>query len=210
MGTFDINDYASSISVGPTLNEFCSKFLDYREKLVHIGQLSDKTLIHDRYALQLLSEYIDDTKTINNLTSDDVVNFIVQLKDSVNKNGKPFKPGAINSYLKHLKAAFNWALKEKLIIESPFKDVGKLPDPDENKYRYISEEDIERIRVYLVNKPMWQLDIFNLCLGTGARRDEVFNIKKQNLYVDDIKTTMIHAKTDDELKAVDIKKVRAR
>ena len=115
------------------------------------------------------------------------MNFLVLLKDSMNKNGKFYKPGAINSYLKHLKAAFYWAVKEKLILENPFKDIGSLPDPNDGVYRFISEEDIEKIRVYLGKKPEWQLDIFNLCLWTGARRDEVFNITMQRLYVDDIK-----------------------
>jgi site-specific recombinase XerD len=73
--------------------------------------------------LDLLLTHVDSNTIINNITSDDIVNFIVLLKDSNNKNGKPFKPGTINSYLKHLKAAFNWAVKEKLIIENSFKDV---------------------------------------------------------------------------------------
>ncbi|UCE07249.1 MAG: site-specific integrase [bacterium] len=112
---------------------------------------------------------------------------MVLLKDSNNKNGKPFKQGAINSYLKHLKAAFNWAEKEKIIIESPFKDVNKLPDPNEGIYRSLSEDVIQRIREYLQSKPEWQLDIFNLCLWMGARREEAFYITKQRLYIDDIK-----------------------
>jgi site-specific recombinase XerD len=117
------------------------------------------------------------------------MNFLVLLKDSMNKNGQPYKPGAINSYLKHLKTAFNWAVKEKLIHNNPFNDIGYLHDPNDGsyRYRYISEDDIEKIRRYLKNKPMWQLDIFNLCLWTGARRDEVFNITKQRLYIDDFK-----------------------
>ncbi len=39
----------------------------------------------------------------------------------------------------------------------------------------------------MLNKPEWQLDIFSVCLWTGARRDEVFNITKQRLYIDEIK-----------------------
>ena len=188
LGTFRIDNYvALTTKTIITLNEFCDRYLEYREKLVQINRLSIATYQHDKYALDLLSQHIDRNITLNNLTNDDIMNFIVLLKDSDNKNNKPFKPGAINSYLKHLKAAFNWAVKEKLILESPFKNVGKLPDPNDGIYRFISEEDIKKIRAYLKNKPMWQLDIFNLCLWTGARRDEVFNIKKQSLYIDDIK-----------------------
>ena len=189
LGTFDINKYAprSAVNRGLTIQEFITKYLEYREKLVHLGQLSNNTYLHDKFALDLLLNRVDGSTSLNNLTSDDVINFMVLLKDSENKNGKPFKPGAINSYLKHLKAAFNWAVKEKLILESPFKDTGLLHDPNDGIYRYISEEDIEKIRTYLRDKPEWQIDIFNLGLWTGARRDELFNIKKQSLYVDNIK-----------------------
>jgi site-specific recombinase XerD len=186
LGSFDINDYLRS-GKGITLDDFYNKYLDYRERMVRIDQLSLATFQHDKFALDLLLTRIDKYTTINNLTRDDVMNFIVILKDSDNKHNKPFKPGAINSYIKHLKAAFNWAVKEKLILENPWKDVQMLPNPNDGIYRFISEENIEKIRTYLKNKPMWQLDIFNLRLWTGARRDEVFNIKKQSLYIDDIK-----------------------
>jgi hypothetical protein len=38
-------------------------------------------------------------------------------------------------------------------MESPFKDVGMLPNPNEGVYRFISEADIEKIRDYLKSKP---------------------------------------------------------
>ena len=187
IGTFNIKDYGSSFTTKTTLSEFSTRYLEHREKLVQIGQLSNNTLQHDKYSLNLLLERIDNYTTLNNLTSDEGINFLVLLKDSNNKNNKPFKPGAINSYLKHLKAPFNWAVKEKLILESSFKNAGSLHNPNEGTYRFISENNIQRIRGYLQDKASWQLDIFNLCLWTRARRDEVFNIKKQSLYVDDIK-----------------------
>jgi integrase len=189
LGEFDINDYLSvgTTSKSITLNDFSNRYLDYRERLVKIDMLSNATLQHDRFALMLLLDRLDKYTTLGGLTKDDMINFLVLLKDAPNKTGKPYKPGAINSYLKHIKAAFNWAVKEKLIRESPFKDVGMLHDPNEGSYRFISEADIEKIRAYLQHKPQWQLDIFNLCLWTGARRNEAFNLKSTDLYVDVIK-----------------------
>ncbi len=125
IGTFNIEDYAASSISNTSLTEFGTRFLEHREKLIHIGQLSNATYLHDKYALDLLISKINGSTTLNHLTSDTVINFMVQLKDSQNKNGKPFKPGAINSYLKHLKAAFNWAVKEKLYV--PVKNRSYLP-----------------------------------------------------------------------------------
>ena len=188
LGTFDINNYTpKSTNRGITMQEFIAMFLEYRDKLVKMDQLSNNTYLHDKFALDLVLGRFDGSLSLNNLTSDDVINFIVLLKDSDNKKGKTYKPGAINSHLKHIKAAFNWAVKEQLISQNPWNHVKKLPDPNENLYRHISEEDIGRIRAYLADKPEWQIDIFNIGLWTGARRDELFNIKKQNLYVDNIK-----------------------
>jgi integrase/recombinase XerD len=65
--------------------------------------------------------------------------------------------------------------------------VSRLPDPTSGTFRFLDEETIEKIRGYLVDKPEWQLDVFNLSLWTGARRGEVFNLTKQNLFVDLIK-----------------------
>ena len=187
IGNFDIDNYIGINDSDITLNDFYYKYLEYREKLVKINQLSINTYQHDKFALDILLHRVDKNITMKSLSKDDIINFIVLLKDSDNKNGKPYKPGAINSYIKHLKSAFSWAVREKLIIENPWRDVAKLPNPDEGKFRFISEEDIDKIRRYLKTKPSWQMDIFNLCLWTGARRDEVFNITTQSLYIDDIK-----------------------
>jgi len=189
LGSFDIDNYLHHHAAGKslTLNDFINRYLDYRERLVRIDQISEATYQHDRFALDLLLDRINQYTTLGGLTKDDMINFLVLLKDAPNKTGKPYKPGAINSYLKHIKAAFNWAVKEKLIRESPFKDVGMLHDPNDGTYRFISEADIEKVRRYLKNKPEWQLDIFNLCLWTGARRNEAFNLKSTDLYVDVIK-----------------------
>jgi len=82
---------------------------------------------------------------------------------------------------------FNWAVREKLIYENPWKEVSRLPDPASGTFRYLEEDIIEKIREYLADKPEWQLDVFNLSLWTGARRGELFDLTKQNLFVDIIK-----------------------
>ncbi|MBN2523566.1 MAG: tyrosine-type recombinase/integrase [Bacteroidales bacterium] len=186
LGEFDIDKYTNK-GLGITLKELFNRFVEHRERLVHLGQLSPKTLDHNIFSLDLLIEKFDPDTKLQNFTNDDATNFMVMLKDSRTSRGKVFKPGAINSYLRDIKAAFNWAVKEKLISENPFQDVSKLPNPNEKMFRHISEEDIGKIREYLREKPEWQLDIFNLYLWTGARRSEIFNIKKQSLYVDVIK-----------------------
>ncbi len=129
--------------------------------------------------------------SLSDVTNEVAINFIVTLKNSKAKNGKPFKAGALNSYLRNIKTAFNWAVKEQIIRKNPWKGISKLQDPSHKQFRYLKEDDITLIREYLTDKPSWQLDIFNLCLWTGARRGEAFNIDVQDLYVDDIKSEMV-------------------
>jgi integrase len=181
LGTFDIESFFYGQSNdGIAIGELRDRFLEYRQKLVHIGHLSKATYEHDQLSMNTLCDRIGIDTKISSLTRDDVINFLVLLKDSRTRRGKTFTPGAINSYLRNIKTAFNWAVSEKLIRENPFQGISKLPDPMERQFRYLEEETIEKIRRYLAEKPEWQLDIFNFCLWTGARRAEAFNITKQN------------------------------
>jgi len=187
LGKFDINYYLDDQKDGITLLILQNKFLEHREKLVHIGQISLATYEHDKLSLSVLLKHIDPNTSIRSLDRDSVINFLVLLKDSKTQRGGTLKPGAINSYLRNIKTAFNWAVREKLIRENPWKEVSRLPDPTSGTFRYLDEETIEKIRQYLAEKPEWQLDVFNLSLWTGARRGEIFNLTKQNLFVDLIK-----------------------
>jgi len=187
LGKFDINHYLDDQKEGMTMSELQNKFLEHREKLVHIGQISIATYEHDKLSLSVLLKYVDPETSIKSLDRDSAINFLVKLKDSQTQRGKTFKPGAINSYLRNIKTAFNWAVREKLIRENPWKEVSRLPDPASGTFRYLEEDTIEKIRKYLAEKPEWQLDLFNLSLWTGARRGELFNLTKQNLFVDLIK-----------------------
>ncbi len=187
LGRFDINRYLDDQKDGLTLLDLQNKFLEHREKLVHIGQISIATFEHDKLAIGVLLRCIDPNLQIKNLDRDSAINFLVKLKDSMTQKGNAFKPGAINSYLRNIKTAFNWAVREKLIYENPWKEVSRLPDPASGTFRYLEEDIIEKIREYLADKPEWQLDVFNLSLWTGARRGELFDLTKQNLFVDIIK-----------------------
>ena len=84
--TFTIDEYKNTLkSTGITTMQFIAKYLDYRKRLVQIDQIAEATYQHDKFALNLLLERIDGSIDVPNLTNDDIVNFIVLLKDSVNK-----------------------------------------------------------------------------------------------------------------------------
>jgi len=188
LGTFNLDDFLHKRSrAGITLGEFRDRFFEHRQKLVHIGHLKKSTYEHDRLSLNMLCDRLGVDTTLPSLSRENAINFLVLLKDSQTKSGKTFTPGAINSYLRNIKTAFNWAVAEKLIAENPFKAISRLLDPMHRQFRYLEEETIDKIRKFLKDKPEWQLDMFNFCLWTGARRGEAFNLTKQNLFVDLIK-----------------------
>jgi len=107
LGRFDINRYLDDQKDGLTLLDLQNKFLEHREKLVHIGQISIATFEHDKLAIGVLLRCIDPNLQIKNLDRDSAINFLVKLKDSMTQKGNAFKPGAINSYLRNIKTAFN-------------------------------------------------------------------------------------------------------
>lgn len=135
LGKFDINHYLDDQKEGMTMSELQNKFLEHREKLVHIGQISIATYEHDKLSLNVLLKYVDPDLPIKAVDRDSAINFLVLLKDSITQKGKTFKPGGINSYLRNIKTAFNWAVREKLIRENPWKDVSRLPDPASGTFR---------------------------------------------------------------------------
>ena len=99
LGKFDINNYLGFHEDGITMSELQNKFLEHREKLVHIEQISIATYEHDKLSLNVLLKHIDPDVQINSLNRDDAIYFLALLKDSMTQKGKTLNPGAITSYV---------------------------------------------------------------------------------------------------------------
>ncbi len=80
---------------------------------------------------------------------------------------------SVNTELRHLKALFNWAVKQEYIAKTPFGGV-KMLQVDDPKVRFLSEKEIMKLyKVIKKQKNQRSWDLVTFYLQTGARATEI-------------------------------------
>jgi integrase/recombinase XerD len=183
LGTFDIADFTFIKDKSIQLFPFTQEYLIHREQLVSIGKLSKKTLEHDFYALKLFVQFTGKTKSIGQITVNDINDFISHLLNSAKTfYGTTYAPKSVNSYIGHIQGSFNWATEQGYVRENVFRQIKPLKIKIQKHIFTIDE--IKVIRAALErSRQRWKLDIFNLALWTGARRAELLNLKHDDIVI---------------------------
>ena len=144
-----------------TLAEFTSEYLKTRE---YVG---GKTYKQDELALRLLADVIKPTIPLRSISERNIAEF---------RNAclaRKVKPVSVDSYLRHIKAALNTAVKWKLLKEPP-----AIKIPTRKKYpKYLEKEDVEALLSYTKRNKfeLWRIILFGLY--TGCRRKEMLNLR---------------------------------
>lgn len=143
-GTFDIKDFTRSRAQRISLERMFIEYMTEREKLVQLGKLSPKTLETDFSAFKIFGQVIGKHTIVNSLTKDDIVNFSIELLENhTNMKGKPYSPGAVNTYLRHLSAVFTWAKNKGYAQENIISGTPK-PKVVNNRKKHLSIEEIHQ------------------------------------------------------------------
>lgn len=175
---FRLDDYLQTSQV--TLAQFAELWLRFRVQQQRLGRISAATLQTDGHTFARFLRSVKHSTPLSEITPDRIDKFCVELLNQKNKNGSPYKPGAINVYLRHLSAAFSWAADEKRLIQrNPLHRYKKLKT--DNQKRYLSKDAIAQVREFLQDHPAWHLDLLNLALWTGLRRAEIWSLKSSSL-----------------------------
>jgi len=178
--TFDITSYIQPEGARVSLEHFYGLYLKYREQQHEIGHLAKNTISTDRYALQLLLSEIDPATRMLDITPATAEKFVHGLRRKKNKYRETYRPGAINSYVKHIRGAFSYAVKAGLIPSNPFENIKPLQVRRE--IRYLTSEEIQQLRDYFSQDPAaWKLDSFNFAIWTGCRLSSIVAIKSSDL-----------------------------
>jgi len=83
------------------------------------------------------------------------------------------KPISVNTELTHLKALFNWAVRQEYIAKTPFTGV-KMLNVDDPIVRFLSEDEITKLyEVIKEKKNQRAYDLVTFYLQTGARATEI-------------------------------------
>lgn len=152
-----------------TFGSFVSEYLEHRQ------HLSDSTLKMDQLSLRLFADVVGGNALLVNITRADIDRFknICVARRCENKTGTLSKR-SVNSYLRHLRAAFSIAHDWKYIdekLEFKMLRVGK-PLP-----RVLLPSEISALlaKAQEQNPEAWLLMLFYL--WTGARRKEALSLK---------------------------------
>ena len=135
------------------------------------ADLSKKTHSADSLALRKLSDAIGN-KNLNLLKMKHITEFKASCK------AQNVKPVSVNTYLRHIKAALNYAKEQGYIKDVPKIKYNKLPDA---LPRVISADNVQKLLTYAKenNFEMWR--IISFALYTGCRRMEILNLRYENI-----------------------------
>jgi len=125
------------------------------------------------YSCESLKNHFGKVK-INKITKEDVENFIVQrLKQTSRKTKKKVTRLTVNHELLVLKMIFNRLVETKVLRENPVRFVKRLADNEKEFHVITTKEE----KAYILAAPQPLQDVFALLLDTGLRTAECYNLR---------------------------------
>jgi len=162
-----------------------SRFLNIKTD----GRIQLKDILQDflAYSKNNKKSYTRDVGLVHNLLSffenkklnEITLSLIEQYKDK-RLNTDKRKPATVNREVACLKAAFNYAIKNKKATENPVKEV-KMLQENNTRTRYLTEDEIKRL---LDACPKGLKPIVQTALLTGMRLGEILALKWEDIDFD--------------------------
>ena len=143
-----------------------------REFLEKYGQFSsatkaENTYALDRHSLRLLINHLGDV-LLKEITPKMIEEFKVRRLEQV-------KPASVNVELRHLKAAFETAVKWSILEKNPLKSVKQVKVRGKNLPKFLSREQVTTLLNQIADADFRNLICFYLY--TGCRRNEALNLR---------------------------------
>lgn len=148
---------------------------------------------HRRYVTSskaLVRHFVD--SPLDRITTGDVERFKAERATCISgKTGRVLRPATVNRELACLKAMFNHAIKEGVLLKNPVKGV-KFLDEDNQQTRVLSfvEE-----KAYMEAASPRLRDVARLILNTGMRPEEVYRLERENVPLNESCLTVTFGKT---------------
>lgn len=112
-----------------------------------------------------------------------IENFKIETKNSVKVNGKPISNATVNRSLEVLSKMFTIACNNDWVNKHPFKGIDKLKE-NNVKDRFLSKDEEIRLMDACIGVHAYMKPIIVFALQTGARKDEILNLKWKNVNFD--------------------------
>ena len=151
------------------LKDLAMKYL----KASEINGKSPLTVTRIRNATDALLRVIGENTLITEVTEQILEDYKQKRLSEYTPRGTKLTPSGLNSELKHQKAMFNWAVKTRLLIRSPFLGVPLLRIQD-RPVRFLSSNEIKSLYIAIKGANDEETrDLVTFYLQTGARRSEI-------------------------------------
>lgn len=155
---------------GMKLSAMMNTYLDYS-----YATKSPKTAGMDRDALRAFIRVVGDIE-LGDTSMEHFEKFrLARLKE--------VSPVSVNVHLRHLRAAFNWAVSRGLLKASPAAKVRLNRVPQNMHPRFLSESEIARLRQE-IEEDAELLRVVNAGLWTGMRRNEIVSLQWSDVDLD--------------------------
>lgn len=181
------------LQVNTTIEEAFSIFISFKKTIgVRNGTMGEYYSIM-KYFLEWLSEQYPEIKSINEINSGVLREYIVYLKEKrFNERTQTvgLSPFTINVRIRFLKTFFNTLFKEDIVNKNPVRNI-KLMKVDEDTFEPFTDDEIERILSIPDSGQYAQfrdLVMMYLMLDTGIRIREVCELEVNEI---DFKTRSI-------------------
>jgi len=156
-----LHDYLDEPSHRISLDQFAIEFLEHAK-----GTFAPKTV----------EIYVRLFRTLSSLFPNTALTAITPRHVEAFKAHrlKLVKPASVNQELRAMKAAFNTAIRWKLIRENPAVEVRQANVPQEPK-AFLTPQDFQKLLGTI--KENWLREVVLLAAATGMRRGEVLNLR---------------------------------
>ena len=156
----------------PTLKEFVKTYTTTREI-----STARKTWLNDRLALNRLLEVIGNRK-LSLIGRGEIDSFVADC------HSRGMKKVSINTFLRHLKAAFSQAVRMELIKKSPFQGYSMLKE-EKRSTQYLPPATLHTIASLMEKDGETELvTMLWFYVLTGARRTEIHNLEARDIHRD--------------------------
>lgn len=167
LGEFDVD--ASSRMKGrrkkTTFDDFLKSYMAYCET-----NKRPRTVQTDHRFLSDLKKFLN-PHYLDDVTAEDLEKLKTRLIGREN-----WSPTTVNMFLRHVQAAYSYAIKMKMISSNPFQDISQIPVPQRSP-KFLSKKQVKKV-LEISSQYGEQIHLF-FCLGiyAGLRIGEIANAK---------------------------------
>ena len=178
-----------------SLGAFTKEYLEYASKTKRPA-----TIRADSLALRKLMAHLGETQQVHKITRKQIDLFLIGLN---------VKPVSRNTYLRHLKAAFNQAIAWGYLPKdgNPCQGIKEFKDEEELPPRYLSAAEIDTL--WEAETELRFLKLWKFYLATGCRRAEALQITAADIDLEAGEIVVHHTKSRKTKKIIITPEVEA-